>query len=430
MSRLGQVLGHADRREPLRAYLTGLLLSGERKSVEPMAARIDPGQVQARHQSMHHFVAKAPWSQRALLAVARDWALSELERHGPVTAWIVDDVGFPKKGRHSVGVSRQYCGALGKQDNCQIAVTVSLANRTMSVPSAWRLYLPETWCEDPARRQKAGVPAEVAFAPKWQLALAQIDGLLADELPRAPVVADAEREATFELRQGLTARGLLYGVGVTRQTSVWRPGEGPLPPTEWNGTGRPPTLLRRSQDCRPCSVLDLARELPDKAYRSITWREGTRGALRSRFARCRVRPAHRDDYRRAAHDEEWLIIEWPKGEKEPTRFWLSTLPETSKAADLIALLKLRWRVERDFQEMKDELGLDHFEGRSWRGFHHHGALCIAAYAFLAAERARLSPPEPLAFLRPARLPKGFRPRGAAPQGTAPPTLLHHDDATP
>ena len=416
VERLGNALGHADRREPLRAYLTGLLLSGERKSVEPMAARVDPRHVRARHQSMHHFVAKATWSERAVLAVAREVALAQLERHGPVAAWIVDDTSFPKKGRHSVGVIRQYCGALGRQDTCQVAVMVSLANSMMSIPSAWQLYLPQAWCGDEVRREAAGVPREVEFAPKWQIALAQIDMLLAEQLPPAPVVADAGYGVTFEFRQALTARGLPYAVGVTKETSIWRPGEGPLPPAEWKGAGRPPTLLRRSEEQRPCSVLELARELPDKAYRTVTWREGTRGAMQSRFARCRVRPAHRDNWRRAPHEKEWLVIEWPKGEKEPTRYWLSTTSKTASAAELVALLKMRWRIERDFQEMKDELGLDHFEGRGWRGFHHHGALCIAAYAFLAAERARLSPPEPLAFLRPVRLPTGFRPRGSATAG--------------
>ncbi len=412
LARLGDALGHADRREPLRAYLTGLLLAGERKSVEPMAAKIDPRHAQARHQSMHHFVASAPWEEKSLLAVARDYALGQLERHGPVSAWIVDDTGIPKKGKHSVGVARQYCGALGKQDNCQVAVTVSLANSTMSVPCAWRLYLPEAWSQDAARRRAAGVPAEVEFRPKWQIALDQIDDLLVDELPPAPLVADAGYGTSTEFREGLTARGLSYSVGVTKQTTVWPEGKAPLSPRPWRGVGRPPTLLRRSPQHQPVTVLELA-QLPTTAFRTFSWREGTRGTMRSRFALCRVRPAHRDDWRSTARAEEWLLIEWPKTEPEPTKYWLSSIPETVAATELIHLTTLRWRIERDYQEMKDELGLDHYEGRGWRGFHHHGALCMAAYAFLAAERARLSPPEPLAFLRPARLPQGFRPRGAA-----------------
>ena len=413
VQRLGEAIGHADRHDPLRAYLTGLLLSGERKSVEPMAARIDPRHVSARHQSMHHFVASAPWNERTALAVARDYALGQLERHAPVSAWVVDDTGIPKKGKHSVGVARQYCGALGKQDNCQVAVTVSLANSSMSVPCAWRLYLPEAWSKDRGRREACGVPAEIRFEPKWQIALQEIDRLLADDLPRAPIVADAGYGVVTEFREGIAARGLSYAVGISKEVTVWPQGCSPLPPRRWKGVGRPAKLLRRSPQRQPLSVLELARELTPSAFRKIRWREGTRGAMQSRFALCRVRPAHRDYWRSAPRAEEWLVIEWPESEAEPIKYWLSNAPETAPAEDLIRLIKLRWRIERDYEEMKDELGLDHYEGRSWRGFHHHGVLCMAAYAFLAAERARLSPPEPLAFLRPARLPKSFRPRGAS-----------------
>ena len=183
LERLALALGHADRREPLRAYLTGLCLPGDRKSIEPMAARVDPRHVRARHQSMHHFVADAPWEATAILRVARDWVLEPMSRHGPVAAWIVDDTGFPKKGEHSVGVARQYCGVLGKQDNCQVAVSVSVANEAVSVPAAYRLYLPESWAQDRRRRRAAGVPDAVEFAPKWQIALAQIHALQAEGVP-------------------------------------------------------------------------------------------------------------------------------------------------------------------------------------------------------------------------------------------------------
>jgi SRSO17 transposase len=413
VQRLGEASGHADRREPLRAYLTGLLLSGERKSVEPMAARIEPRRVGARHQSMHHFVAKAPWEDQAVLSAARDYALSQLERHAPVAAWIVDDTGIPKKGKHSVGVARQYCGALGKQDNCQIAVTVSLANSTMSVPCAWRLYLPEKWAADRKRRKAADIPCEVRFQKKWQIALEEIDRLVADDLPRAPVVADAGYGSATEFRDGVVARGFSYAVGIMKETTVWSAGSGPLTPAQWGARSPTAKRLRRSPHQRPLSVLEVARQLTESAWKLLRWREGTRGTMQSRFAFARVRPAHRDHLRSTPRAEEWLVIEWPKGESEPTKYWLSTAPVTAPAEDLIRLIKLRWRIERDYEEMKDELGLDHYEGRGWRGFHHHGVLCMAAYAFLAAERARLSPPEPLAFLRAPRLPKGFRPRGAA-----------------
>jgi SRSO17 transposase len=412
VERLSDALGHADRREPLRAYLTGLCLPGERKSIEPMAARVDPRHVAARYQSMHHFVASAPWDAGAVLRVARDWVLEPMARHGPVGAWIVDDTAFPKKGPHSVGVARQYCGVLGKQENCQVAVSVSAANDTVSVPLAYELYLPESWAHDRARRRRAGVPVAVPFRPKWQIALGQILALQTAGLPPAPVGADAAYGDVTAFRDRLTAAGIPYVVGVKGEMTVWRPGPAPLPPKPYGRRGRPPTRVRRTAQQQPVNLRRLAAELPAGAWHGVTWREGTRGTMRSRFARVRVRPAHRDERRAMARAEEWLLIEWPKEAAEPTKYWLSTLPEATPIADLVRLAKLRWRIERDYQELKDELGLDHFEGRGWLGFHHHGALCIAAYAFLAAERATLSPPEPLSFLRPARLPKGFKPRGA------------------
>ena len=412
VGRLAAALGHRDRHEPLRAYVTGLCLPGDRKSIEPMAARVDPRHVQARHQSMHHFIADAPWDAGAVLRVAREWVLAPMARHGPVAAWIVDDTAFPKKGQHSVGVARQYCGVLGKPENCQVAVSVSVANDAVSLPVAYQLYLPESWARDRRRRRAVGVPDAVPFQPKWQIALGQIRTLQAEGLPPAPVVADAGYGDTTEFREALTTAGIPYVVGVKGETTAWRPGEAPLPPKRGRGRGRPPTRVRRTARHAPLSLKRLAAEVPAAAWRAVTWREGTRGAMRSRFARLRVRPAHRDEQRTTPRPDEWLLIEWPRGAPEPTKYWLSTLPETVALADLVRLAKLRWRIERDDQELKDELGLDHFEGRGWRGFHHHGALCIAAYAYLAAERARLSPPEPLAFLRPARLPKGFKPRGA------------------
>ena len=408
LERLSVAVGHADRREPLRAYLTGLLLPGERKSVEPMAAKLDPLRVRARHQSLHHFVATAPWSELELLRVARDYALSSFERHAPIGAWVVDDTGIPKKGSHSVGVSHQYCGALGKSANCQVAVTVSLVNALMSVPVGFRLYLPEGWAQDTQRRQAAGVPAEVKFQTKGALALAQIDELLAEEVPLAPVVADAGYGASTQFREALTERGLSYAVGILPDTSLWIAGEEPLPRSP--KARRESTKLSRMGEPSPVLARDLAQKLPRRAWQTVSWREGTKGMMRSRFARVRVRVAHRD--RHPSRDPEWLLVEWPAGEKEPSRYWLSTVPEDVPVEDLVRLAKIRWRIERDFQELKDELGLDHYEGRGWRGFHHHGALCIAAYAFLTAERARLSPPAPVAFLLPARLPKDFRPRGS------------------
>jgi SRSO17 transposase len=379
-----------------------------------MAAKVDPRRVSARHQSMHHFVASAPWEAQVVMNVARDYALEQMERHAPIAAWIVDDTGMPKKGSHSVGVSRQYCGALGKQDNCQVVVTVSAANATMSVPCAYRLYLPEVWAGDQKRRQEAGVPQGIGFATKWEIAVGALDRMIEEKIPPAPVVADSGYGVVTQFREALTERGLSYMVGIKTQTTLWPPGLQPLPPRKWSGQGRPATKLRRNTSRHhPIAVVKLAKALPPRSWRTIRWREGTRGIMRSRFAALRVRAAHRDEKRSQPRDEEWLLIEWPKGEEEPTKFWLSTVPQDASLQDLVGLAMLRWRIERDYEEMKGELGLDHYEGRNWLGFHHHGVLCIAAYAFLAAERARLSPPEAIAFLKPAALPKSFRPRGAA-----------------
>jgi len=361
---------------------------------------------------MHHFVSQAPWSDVDALRVARVYALDQFERHGGVVAWVIDDTGIPKKGTHSVGVARQYCGVLGKQDNCQVVVSVSLANDALSVPAAYQLYLPETWANDRTRRKSVGIPREIEFKKKWEIALAQIEQLCVDGVQVAPVLADAGYGDATEFRDGISALGLQYAVGVKAETTVWPPGKKPLPPRRYGGRGRPPTVLRRTAKHRPVALLELARSLPEKEWQTVEWREGTKGTMKSRFAAVRVRPAHRDHLRTEPRPVEWLLIEWPKAEDAPTKYWFCTLPEDSSLDELVRVVKIRWRIERDYEELKDELGLDHYEGRNWRGFHHHGVLCIAAYAFLSAERARLSPPEALAFLHAAPVPKGFRPRGA------------------
>src|SRR3954463_4418725 len=391
VERLGDVLGHADRRAPLRAYTTGLLLPGERKSVEPMAARLDPGRVGAAHQSLHHFVAKAAWDDAALLAAVRAYALPALLERGPIRAWLVDDTGLPKKGKLSVGVARQYRGQLGKRDNCQVAVTLSVATEQARLPIAYRLYLPEAWAGDPARRALAGVPGEVEFRTKPAIALDQIVQALADGVPPGVVVTDAGYGNDPDFRDGVTGLALPYVAGILGTTGLWPPGAGPLPPARWSGKGRLPKRLRRDPEHQPPAAARLAAALPAEAWRTVTWREGTAGSLASRFAAVRVRPAH-DDFRLSEpRAEEWLLAEWPEGESEPTKYWLSTLPEASTLEELVATAKLRWRVERDFEELKQELGLGHFEGRGWRGFHHHASLCVAAYAFLVAERCRFPP---------------------------------------
>ena len=368
MDGLAKVVGHADRAAPLKTYCMGLLLPGERKSVEPMAARLAPDNVRQMHQSLHHLVATAPWSDESILEQVRGYVLTAMKSKGPVQAWIVDDTGFPKKGTHSVGVTRQYCGQVGKQDNCRVAVSLSVSTNTASLPVAFRLYLPEVWAQDAKRCQQAGVPEGIRFQTKPQIALEQIRQAVQDGVTLAPVLADAGYGIDSQFRAGITELGLLYVVGVQSSTSVWAPGKAPLPAKPWSGQGRPPRLLRRSKDHQPHSAKELALSLPSTAWRTITWRAGTKQPLKSRFAALRVRPAHRDYERADPYPEEWLLMEWPKGESEPTKYWLSTLPASTTVRELVRMAKHRWIIERDYEELKQELGLGHYEGRGWRGF--------------------------------------------------------------
>jgi SRSO17 transposase len=391
MDGLAIAAGHEDRHAPLKNYCRGLLLPGERKSIEPMAARLEPGSVQATRQSLHHLVAKAPWSDETLLEHVRKQVLPAMRKHGPVVAWIVDDTGFPKKGTHSVGVARQYCGQVGKQDNCRVAVSLSVATWNASLPVGYRLYLPKEWAGDAERREETEVPKEVRFQTKPEIALDQIRAALAAKVDRGVVLADAAYGINTEFRDGLTDLELQYVVGVQSTMTVWEPGQQPLPAKPRGRMGRPPRLLRRSNQHQPVSVKQLAMSLPSTAFREVAWREAGERKLRSRFAAVRVRAAHRDYEKAEPHAEEWLLIEWPRGEAEPTKYWVSTLPPTTKLKALIKIAKQRWIIERDYEELKQELGLGHFEGRNWRGFHHHATLCIAAYGFLVAERTRFFP---------------------------------------
>jgi SRSO17 transposase len=411
---LAQAAGHADRIDPLKLYCKGLLLPGERKSVEPMAARLAPDHMRQTHQSLHHLVADAPWSDEELLAEVRDQVLPAMQMESPIVAWIVDDTGIPKKGKHSVGVTRQYCGQLGKQDNCQVAVSLSVATWNSSLPINYQLYLPEDWAKDSERREKAGVPEEIRFQTKPRIALEQIRQATQVEVTRGVVLADAAYGNDSQFRAGVTELELQYMVGVQSSMTVWKPGEQPLPPKPWKGTGRPPKLVRRDGQQQPIPVKELATALPPSVWKDITWRDGTARKLRSRFAAVRVRPAHRDYEKAEPHAEEWLLMEWPKGEAEPAKYWVSTLPPKTKLKDLVKIAKHRWIIERDYEELKQELGLGHYEGRGWRGFHHHATLCIAAYGFLVAERNRFSPSARVGNLRLSapEPPPDFRPRGS------------------
>ena len=433
MQHLAQGLGHLDRHSGLKGYCTGLMLPLARKSVEPMAARVDPLHASARHQALHHFVAKAEWSDVEMLRRVCQWVVPKMDfsRGG---WWIIDDTGFPKKGKHSVGVARQYCGVLGKQDNCQVAVSVSLACDQGSIPVAWQLYLPEEWAADPDRRAQAGVPPQVEFATKTQIALQQLRSLLADGAPRHCVLADAGYGVDTAFRQALSDMGLTYAVGVTSAVVVWAPGVEPLPPVAYSGSGRPPVVPRRTPALQPMSVKALALSLPAQAYQTITWREGTNAPLSGRFAALRVRHAGGNTGKARLRPLQWLLIEWPADQAEPCKYVLSTLPEDTPISDLVSATYQRWRIERDYQDLKQDFGLDHYEGRGWRGFHHHASLSIAAYGFLMAER--LTANEPVGgkknFIEcqvPA-VPEDYLPRGSPARAATRGQLDHNPAPSP
>ena len=388
---LAKVIGHAARVGPMRDYCTGLLLPCERKSVEPIAAATAPERVGAQHQALLHFVAEGAWSDEVVLAKVREMVLPKIERHGAIEAWIIDDTSFPKHGAHSVGVTHQYCGQLGKQENCQVVVSLSLANHYASLPAAYRLYLPKGWAQDRKRRRKAGVPDEIHFQTKPKIALDQLEWACAAGLPRGVVLMDQAYGTDAALRRGARELGLHYSAAVPARTLV----EG--------GKG----------DQGKMTAQTLALGLPKRAWQTITWREGSAEPLRSRFARVRVRA--RGEGCTPNEPEEWLLIEWPKRETAPTKYWLSTLPMNIAFDALVDITMMRWHIERDYQELKQEVGLGHFEGRGWRGFHHHATMCIAAYGFLISERAAIPPSEgrgEIILPQPA-LPAGYRPRGAA-----------------
>jgi len=414
LDRLALAAEHADRATPLKSYCTGLLLPGERKSVEPMAARLYPNNVRQAHQSMHHLVADAAWSDEDVLEAVRAYVLPAMQQKAPIVAWIVDDTGFAKKGQHSVGVTRQYCGPVGKQENCRVAVSLSVSTEQSSLPIAWRLYLPEVWAQDGKRRKKTGVPGEIRFQTKPAIALEQIRAAVQREIPVGVVLTDAAYGTDTQFREEITELGLLYVVGIMSSVTVWKPGQGPLPAAPWKGMGRPTKYLRRNPRHAPVSVKTLALALPRPGWKKVSWRQGTRSPLRSCFAAVRVRPAHRDFERSAPYPEQWLLIEWPRGEAAPTKYWLSTLPAETPLKDLVRMAKQRWIIERDYEELKQELGLGHYEGRGWRGFHHHATLCIAAYGFLVAERNRFPPSARAGRLGLSipKMPPQFRPRGS------------------
>ena len=397
---LTSVIGRPERAGRLHDYCVGLVATEGRKSVEPMAAVTAPAEVSVQHQKMLHFVSNSPWQDEPVLAKVREMVVPQIERHGPIEAWIIDDTSFPKQGKHSVGVEHQYCGELGKQANCQVAVTLSIANHHGSLPIAYRLYLPQSWAKDRKRRNKARVPKGIKFKTKPQIALEQMQEACAAGVPCGVALMDASYGTNSALRAGISALALSYVAGI-------------VPTVKVRAVSKRGALNKRM------SVKDLALNLPKHAWRTITWREGANKQLRSRFARVQV---HTAPIRGAAErTEETLLIEWPEGEAEPTKYWLSTLDKNISFRRLVDITKMRWRVERDYQDLKQEVGLGHYEGSSWPGFHHHATLCIAIYGFLVSEQDTIPPSGPRSSRRlevPA-LPAGYRPRGAAnPAATA------------
>ena len=377
-------LGRKERRHWARIYVQGLLLDGERKSIEPMASRIPDADVQALRQ----FVGQSPW---AVEAVQQQLARKVVDLLTDPEVWILDETSFPKAGEHSVGVARQYCGALGKVANCQVAVTLHWSSAGASCPLGWRLYLPKAWIDSAERAQEVKLPKDVVYRSQAELALELIDQMLNWEVPRLPVVADSAYGNSFEFREQLRQRQLSYVMAVEAKTVVWTedPNAIPVPPSA--PRGRPRRYPPLSSTPTPQDLATIARQLPPSAWKKLTWRAGSRGPLRSRCASLRVWAAH--GWRAQKHPErvaEWLLIEWPEGETEPTKYWLAQLgPGRPGLRRLLKMAHARWRIEMDYRELKDELGLDHFEGRHWLGWYHHVTLVTLAYAFLRLEQARI-----------------------------------------
>jgi SRSO17 transposase len=385
LGELVTMMGRSERAHWATMYIRGLLLDGDRKSIQPMAQRIG-GDL----ESMQQFVSDSPWD----VALVQEQLCVKLKRDFPAPeTWIIDEVSFPKAGKESVGVAWQYCGALGKKANCQVAVSLHAATQEFSVPVDWRLYLPKEWTNDRGRCDKAKVPKEVVHQTKNQLALELVKDARDWGLPLAPVVADSAYGNDYAFREGLREEGLSYVVAVEPNSKAWTsdPAQEPL-----NKLSAQEALLQSQ------TLEQIARALPTSAWEKVSWRPGTKGPLVSRFSRVGVWASHgmATTHRHTIRPQEWLLIEWPEGEDAPTGYWLgwfppkedNPTPSPPTLEDLVRIAKSRWRVEQDYREMKGELGLDHFEGRNWRGFHHHVTLVSIAFAFLRSEQMRSKRP--------------------------------------
>jgi SRSO17 transposase len=367
-------VGRKERRHCGSVYVRGLLLDGKRKSIEPMANRISDGNVQALQQ----FIGQSPWDYVPVRQRLAERMVQELI---PAAAWIIDDTGFPKKGTHSIGVARQYSGTLGKIGNCQIAVSLHLATDDVCVPLNFALYLPKTWTEDPARLKKAGVPSEINFQTKWQQALGLIDETLGWNVAKGVVVSDIFYGKVNDFRQGLINRNLLYVMEIESKTIIF---------DQPDKAGPRKVRLKKNRQQIPetVSVKEFAKQMPTWRFKTIRWREGSKGHMASRFAAVRVQPAHGYQTGEKLPPRQWLLIEWPSAEVEPIKFWFSSLPPQAGLRRLVRLAKIRWKVEQNYQQQKDELGLDHYEGRGFLGWHHHVTMNMIAYGFLILEILR------------------------------------------
>jgi SRSO17 transposase len=373
---IGGELQQERQRASFAAYALGILGDGDRKSCEPIAARgaVQPAEARRAHERLLHFLARSTWNDEAVRLVAARHAVAALETHEPVTTWVVDDTGFPKQGKHSVGVQRQYTGTLGKIGNCQIGVSLSVATRHEHVPIDFALYLPESWTKDAARRAEAHIPDDVHFASKIELAIDMIERAVAAGIPGKVVLADSFYGRSGLFREAVRAAGLDYGVATDCDTKVWM----------LDARGR-----RRGDAAR---VDRLAGEAGIKAFRRITWREGTKKNLSSRFWIRRVKIDEDDGLTVHAREPIWLVVEWPDHEAAPSKFILTTLPRRMTKKQVVRIVNERWHTEQAYSELKGELGLDHFEGRSFAGWHHHVSVVLCCYAFVVAERVRRFPP--------------------------------------
>ena len=373
---IGGLLGNDARRASFATYAVGLLSQGERKSMEPIACRAcpDPEKADAAHQRLHNFVSDATWSDRDVRRESARYALAAMQKREPIVAWLIDDTGFLKQGKHSVGVQRQYTGTAGKVTNCQVAASLSLATMSQQLPVDFELYLPKSWANNKARRAEGHIPDEVRFQTKPELALRMIERAIADKHPMAVVLADAAYGTSSAFRLSLRILGLDYALAVESATKVWQMDR----------------LLRRRGDA--VSVKKLAASIGKKAYRRITWRQGTSEPLSGRFAFLRVVPFHDDGVDPAVREDVWLVIELEDGKIAPSKFYFATLPKKTTKKQLVRIIKVRWRTERMYEDTKGQLGLHHFEGRSYRGWHHHVSAVLFCYSFVAAEHADAFPP--------------------------------------